>query len=189
MTGPHSSQILAWIVSNHSVMIARIARKELRGIQTLEADDVEQQIYLELGQRAYNPETGKGTDFTTWNSFGIADLATKIARNYVARERIEYMHFAGAFVYTPKIVEAFLKQCVWVELEDVPDIDGRVDVVAAVKELDLQTQRELFQTFGLDQPFGSKTAEYKRVERAIEGISNRLNQGSGVKIGDLADAA
>jgi hypothetical protein len=43
----------------------------------------------------------------------------------------------------------------------------------------------------MDQPYDPNTdnALYKRVYRAVETISDRLNMGSGVKIGSMADAA
>lgn len=183
-----TNPVVAHLYNEHSEMIAKIARREHKGIQTLDVDDIEQHIWLTLSQKALRPD-GTGTDFRKWDAKGIADFGIKAARTYVARERIEYMHFAGAFVYTPAIVEGYLKVCVWSNLEDVPDIDGRVDVVEAVKALPLDTQRELFTTYGLDQPFPGGSAPYRRVERAVEKISDRLNMGSGVKIGDMADAA
>ena len=59
----------------------------------------------------------------------------------------------------------------------------------AIAALPLETQRYLFVHYGMDQPYTAGTAPYKRVYRAVETISDRLNMDSGVKIGDLADAA
>lgn len=182
-----TNTVLQHVFENHAEMISKIARREHRGVQTIEVDDIEQHIWEMIGKWSLRDD--RGTDFRTWDEKGIADLAIRVARKYVARERIEYMHFAGAFIYTPAIVEGYLKVCVWTELEDVPDIDGRVDVVEAVKSLPLNIQRELFVTYGLDQPYPNAHAARKRVERAVETISDRLNMGSGAKIGDMADAA
>lgn len=184
MTNP----VLESLYADHADMIQKIARREHRGVQTLDVDDIEQHIWLTFGEKALKAD-GSGTDFRTWEAKGIADLAIKVARQYVARERIEYMHFAGAFIYTPAIVEVYLKEAVWTELENAVDIDGRVDVREALKTLPLQTQQDLFVHYGMDQPHDVRSAAYKRVERAVETISDRLNMGSGVKIGDMADAA
>jgi len=183
------SPVLSWLADNHALTVTKISRRELRGCQTTTAEDVEQHVWLTLGKKSIDTDPNKGTDFRTWDRFGIADLITKIARDFIARERINYMHFAGAFVYTPAIVEVYLKDAVWADLEDVVDMDGRIDVRDMIQSLPLATQRNLFVHYGMDQPYGGDTAEYKRVYRAVETISDRLNMGSGVKLGDLADAA
>jgi DNA-directed RNA polymerase specialized sigma24 family protein len=185
----HINPVLQWITDNHADMIKGVARKEHRGVQTVDVDDVEQAILQKFAEKARNNSSHKGTDFTKWDRAGLDALATKFARQYVARERIEYMHFAGAFIYNPAIVEVYLRDAVWANVEDVPDIDGRVDVRDAVNTLPLETRRCLFTHYGLDQPYKGGTKEYMTVYRAVERISDLLNMGSGVKIGDLADAA
>lgn len=181
--------VLQWLTDNHADMVKQVARKEHRGVRTVEVDDVEQAIYQRFAEDARKNNSFKGTDFTAWDRAGLYARATMYARKFVARERIDFMHFAGAFVYNPTIVEVYLRDAVWANLEDVPDIDGRVDVRDAFNSLPLEVRREVFTHYGLDQPYHSKSAEYKRVERAVERISDILNMGSGVKLGDLADAA
>lgn len=183
-----TNPVLQWLADNHALTITKISRRELRGCQTTTAEDVEQHVWLTLSQKALKAD-GKGTDFSAWDRFGISDLIIKVAREFIARERIEYMHFAGAFIYTPGIVEVYLKDAVWANLEDVVDIDGRVDVKDIILTLPLATQRALFVHYGMDQPYGGHTTEYQRVFRAVETISDRLNMSSGVKIGDMTDAA
>lgn len=174
---------LTWFLENHSVTVKKVARRELRGCQTTTADDVEQHVWAVVAQKSTKE------DFTKWDTWGVVNLITKIAREFIARERIDFMHFAGAFVYTPAIVECYLKDAVWANLEDVVEIDGRVDVRDALASLPLSTQQELFIHFGMDQPFPIRSAAKKRVERAVDKIADLLNMGSGVKIGDLADAS
>lgn len=181
--------VVQWITDNHHDMITMIARKEHRGIQTIEVDDIQQAVYQRLSEKSQRNLSFTGTDFRTWDRAGLYALCTKFAREYVARERINFMHFAGAYVYTPAIVEVYLRDAIWVELEDVPDIDGRVDVKNIIATLPLETKRALFVHFGLDQPFKSGTAEHRRIHRAVDTISDRLNMSSGVKLGDLADVA
>lgn len=185
----HINPILQWLTDTHPDLAKTVARKEHRGVQTVDADDIEQEICLQFAKRSKTTSSHKGTDFTTWDREGLWSMATKFARAYVARERIEYMHFAGAFIYNPAIVEAFLKDAVWSPLEDVYDIDGRVDVKDALGTLPLATRRELFTHYGMDQPYANADPARKRVDRAVERISDLLNMGSGVKIGDMADAA
>lgn len=175
--------VVTWLVENHALTVTKISRRELRGCQTTTAEDVEQQVWLVLAKKSVKE------DFTKWDHYGIINLITRIAREFIARERIEFMHFAGAFIYTPAIVEVYLQDAVWANLKDVIDIDGRVDVRDALATLPLSTQQELFIHYGMDQPFPIRSAAKKRVERAVDRISDLLNMGSGVKIGDLADAA
>lgn len=171
-----------WLTETHGEMLRKIARREHRKVRTVEMEDVEQHLFLTLFSRA------KGTDFRLWEAAGIADLAIKISREYVNKERIDYMHFACAYIYTPSMVESLLRDCVWSMPQDIPDVDGRMDVMAEFDNLPLRQRQVLFTKFGLGERFVDADPRRRMAERAIDKITERLNTRVGMKRVELSDA-
>lgn len=171
-----------WLTEIHGDMLRKIARREHRKVRTVEVADVEQHLFLTLFQKA------KGTDFRLWEAAGIADLAIKISREYVNKERIDYMHFACAYIYTPAMVESLLRDCVWSMPQDIPDVDGRMDVTAEYNNLPLAQRVVLFTKYGLGERFTDGDSRRKMSERAVDKITERLNTRVGMKRVELSDA-
>ena len=167
----------------HADMIAKIAKREHRGLRTAEVDDIEQSIWAEFTALSAT------TDFSLWDKKGIAALAGKMARKYVNRERTDYMYFHANFVYTPAIVETFLAECIWVNVDEVPDVDGRVDVQRELATLPLNQRQVLFLKYGAGESFAHEDPRRKTAERAIERLTSKLNshtQQTWVELSDVA---
>lgn len=173
-------------------MIRQVARRAHSGCQTVEIDDVEQAIWLAFSEKMVRDRILEvdgmtelmrvGTDFNAWGPAGIRHLATQVANEYVATERVNYMYWSGRFVYTPALVEGYLKDAVWKEVEDVPDIDGRADVQREFANLSLMAKRDIFHKFGLGEPPESENAPARmRIDRGIQRITDRLNMNLGTK--------
>lgn len=159
---------LAELYLEHSAMITRIAKREHKGAITVTVEDIDQAIWLLICEKVQHLD-----DYT---AIGIAALATKAARTYLVKERIDYMYFMGNFVYTPEIVEQYLKTAVWADVEDVPDIDGRVDVTGAYNRLPLHDRQILFRKYALgENPNREDHAARKTAGRALIYITNSLN--------------
>jgi len=155
--------------AHHGDTLKRVAKREHKGAVTMTVEDLEQDLHAFFLQnlnsvRGFSPE-------------GVEGLAVKQARKTLLKERIDYMYFSGSFLYTPAMVEVYLQDAVWQELDCVPDIDGRMDVQAAVRELPLDTQRLLFRKYALGESPANASPERKRIERAIETICHSLNLG------------
>ena len=171
------------LVSVHGDMIAKIAKREHRGLRTLEVDDIIQSIWMEFSALSVN------NDFTLWEARGVAALAGKMARKYVNRERTDYMYFTANFVYTPAIVEGFLAECVWTGVDAVPDVDGRVDVIREYEKLPLNQRQALFLKYGAGERFAHDDPRRKTAERAVERLTSRLNAGAPQTWMELTDVA
>lgn len=167
----------------HGEMIEKIAKREHRGLRTLDVDDIYQSILAEFTQLAATQ------DFTLWDARGIAALAGKMARKYVNRERTDYMHFSANFIYTPELVEMFLSECIWNAVDDVPDIDGRVDVLREFENLPLNQRQALFLKYGIGEQFKHSDPRRKVAERAVDRLTSRLNSKAPQEWVDLADAS
>ena len=176
------SDVNEWLTNVHGDMLRQIARREHRKVRTLDVEDVEQHVMTTLYSRA------KGTDFRLWEKAGIADLAIKISREYVNKERIDYMHFSCAYIYTPSMVEAFLQNCVWNMPQDIPDVDGRIDVIAEFDNLPLRQRQVLFTKYGLGERFADADPRRRMADRAVDKITERLNTRVGMKRVELSDA-
>lgn len=160
-------------------MIQQVAKKEHDRMQTIEQEDIEQALW-EFFCEKINHVRG-------WEAAGIRDLANKVARHYVQTERIDYMYFSGNFVYTPAQVEELLTEAVWREVEEVPDMDGRVDVMrefnnlaihdkdGRLSETSLKRQRLLFRKYGLGESYPKYTTEGKMIDRTVDRITHKLN--------------
>lgn len=149
----------------------RIAAREHQKLAMFDTDDVEQAIWEHV--------------LANWKYYARADAKfieiymTKAARGFAQGERIDYMYFTGAFVYTPKIVAAYLETCAWKPVEEVPDIDARVDLQEAFVLLSASAPKQaeaVFKRYGLGED-GLSAAERMNVSRGIESITHRLNSG------------
>lgn len=166
-------------VGQFGPIISKVAKREHKGAHTVSREDLEQHLWAEMLSKL---KSVKGYTYA-----GIEGRAVEIARSYMLKERIDYMYFTGSFVYTPAIVEAYLQCAVWQEVEDVPDVDGRVDVKLAYDALTLQQRQVLYRKYALGEPPGVNDAAGRRmVLRAIDTITHRLNlgaQGTQVAVG------
>lgn len=178
-----SQSTIDLLASIHGDMIAKIAKREHRGLRTADVEDITQSIWLEFTQLSAT------TDFTLWDAKGVAALAGKMARKYVNRERTDFMYHSANFIYTPAIVETFLAECLWTTVDEVPDVDGRVDVQREFDRLPLNQRRVLFLKYGVGEQFSHGDARRKTAERAVDRITSRLNAGaqqSWVEISNVA---
>ena len=183
MTTTHSpSAVIDWLHETHDDMIAKIARREHKELRTAEPEDVVQAVREGFYARA------KGTDFTLWDRDGIADLAIKLAREYVGKERIDFMYFSCAYVYTPAMVEQYLREGLWWEVEDVPDVDGRIDVRREFDRLPRHYKVALFLKYGLGETFSQADPRRQAVIKAVDKITNGLNISAKMRRVELADA-
>ncbi|MGR6088937.1 hypothetical protein ACU4IU_00055 [Brevibacterium sp. CSND-B09] len=154
-----------------SSVIRNVAKKQSTDV--MDPEDLEQELWVfyleELAPRDY-PE---GT---------IVDLIKKQGVKVARDERIDYMQFRGAFIYSPAVVRTILEDAVWVDAEDSPDIEGRIDVSRALGELETDERFLLRRKFGplVDDidPLPFSTTEHMRIERAIDKISMILNRGA-----------
>lgn len=105
----------------------------------------------------------------------MASLIGKTARSVARRERIDYMYFSGAFIYTPSMVRTLLADAVWCEVEEAFDIEGRVDVTAALKKQSQRAQGLLYARFALGEKPEGDSDDRKVIDRAIDSITHELN--------------
>lgn len=152
--------------------VVRIAAREHRTSTLFAREDIEQAIWEHV--------------LGNWKYYVVIEdpkfveiYMTRAARGYVRQERIDFMYFAGAFIYTPKVVAAFLETCAWEPLEEVPDIDARVDLIEAFEHLRASAPKQaaaVFKRYGMGET-GLSDAEDKNVQRGVDAICHRLNTG------------
>lgn len=155
----------------HYAEAQRIAVGEWKKSNLYEAEDVEQAIWEHV--------------MGNWKYYAKADdkyrtaCMVRAARNYVRKEREDYMYHSGAFVYTPKLVANYLESCAWKPLEQVPDVDARVDLQEAFAILARSAPKQaaaVFKRYALGEEDMS-SAERMNVSRGTESICHRLNSG------------
>lgn len=151
----------------------RIAAREHHGSAIYDRDDIEQAIWEHVVKNWRYYAAIEDPKF-------VEIYMTKAARGYVRQERVDFMYFAGAFIYTPKIVAGFLETCAWAPLEEVPDIDARVDLREAFELLRVSAPKQaaaVFKRYGLGENESLSKSESVNLTRGIEAITHRLNSG------------
>ena len=152
-----------------SSVIKNVAKKQATDV--MDPEDLEQELWVfyleELASSGY-PE---GT---------VVDLIKKRGVRIARDERIDYMQFRGAFIYSPAVVRTILEDAVWVDAEDCPDIEGRIDVSNALQELSDRERSLLRDRFAVNPNDRAPIRAEDRVtiERAIDKISMILNRGA-----------
>lgn len=145
--------------------VTEAAEHATKGLSYVEREDVEMTVWEALYKNfEYNAKLEPKNVY--W-------LIRRKANEAVAKEKRDYEYFRGAFVYTPQIVRAILADAVWVDLEGVPDIDARIDVVRIFGELPLKQRQVLFRRYAVGDILTD--AETKAATRAINKITDRLN--------------
>jgi hypothetical protein len=151
----------------------RIAAREHHGSNIYDRDDIEQAIWEHVVKNWKHYAAIEDPKF-------VEIYMTKAARGYVRQERVDFMYFAGAFIYTPKIVAGFLETCAWAPLEEVPDIDARVDLREAFELLRKSAPKQaaaVFKRYGLGHGESLSSTEASNLRFGIEAITHRLNSG------------
>lgn len=104
----------------------------------------------------------------------------KAANQYLAKEATDYQYFTGTFVYTPALVRSILESSAWSIIEEAPDLEGRIDVQAAYRNLPPAQKRGVFRRFGLKVPPGEDTdAQRRSTNYGVDSICNYLNRMGG----------
>lgn len=155
----------------HQPLAARIAASTWKKSAIFSADDVEQAIWEHA--------VGNWKHYAIASEDSISTYMTRAARGFARKERNDYMYFTGAFVYTPKIVAAYLDTCAWKPIEEVPDIDARVDMQEAFAQLRERAPKQaaaVFKRYGLGETSLSG-AEKFNLSAGVESITHRLNSG------------
>lgn len=152
-----------------SSVIKNVAKKQATDV--MDPEDLEQELWVFYLEELVHTDYPEGT---------IVDLIKKRSVRIARDERIDYMQFRGAFIYSPAVVRTILEDAVWVDAEDCPDIEGRIDVSNALAELRPEERKLLHLFFAVpptdrqDQP----GIDYKAIERSIDKISMILNRGA-----------
>ena len=143
--------------------IRATARRQATGV--MDPEDLEQDLWVfyleEIQPRGYHDAAA-------------VDLLKKQAGKLDKQERIDYMYFRGSFIYTPGMVRTLLADAVWCEVEDAFDIEGRVDVTRAIRELPYRDQRRLFLWFGCGERSDNST-DKSAISRLVDQITATLN--------------
>lgn len=152
-----------------SSVIRNVAKKQATDV--MDPEDLEQELWAFYLEHVAHRDYPEGA---------VVDLVKKQAAKTARQERIDYMQFRGAFIYSPAVVRTILEDAVWIDAEDCPDIEGRIDVSNALAELRPEERQALCGRFGPVDPNAGPRDPYQNVvvERAIDKISMILNRGA-----------
>lgn len=170
----YSTEDLDEFITYHHETIRGIGEAKGRGQGFTEADDVEQAIMEHV--------------ITKWNLYAgqpasrVRKFFEKAANQFLRKERDDYMHFTCSYVYTPADVRRHLRESAWVEGDECPDVDAKVDLQAAFKELTPAKRRSVHKVFAQGVPISElSSAEERSVYRGVDDMTLWLNRKEGVR--------
>lgn len=99
------------------------------------------------------------------------------ARQYIAKEVTDYMHFTNSYVYTPAQIRHHLETTTWSDVEAAPDLDARADMIAAWQRLSPATRQAVYKRYGVGLYSQELTeAERKAANRGVDEMANYMNR-------------
>lgn len=153
----------------HAEAIDSIAKGHWNRQGFCQADDVAQEIRMHVMTK-WDYYSGLGVEAAK-RAFG------KAAKQYLSQESQDYMHFTGNFVYTPRMVRALLETSAWDPVEEVFDVDGRIDIQLAFKTLPPARSEAVFKRYALKVPTDEMTkVEQRSCQRGVDDVCHFLNR-------------
>ena len=161
-------------VRYHRDTIKGIALSKGRNLGYTTPDDIEQAIMEHITLK-WNLYAGRPAPVVP-SYFG------KAANQYLAQERLDYMYFTAAYLYTPSEIRRHLRDSAWTDLDQCPDVDARTDLHAAFKTLTKARQDAVYKQYGLGIPSSEMSeAEGRAARRGVDDITAYLNKQEGVR--------
>lgn len=148
-------------------IIVKQAHRQHKGSEILEVDDIAQEVRLHFLQK-YEHVKGLADE-------SISYVAYRAAATYCADEREDYMYASGNYVYFGELVEYLLKNHTFTDLDGDTDIEGRVDVLNAIKHLPAPQASAIMLKYRDDIKLTE--AQRKAAERGLKAITTYLNRG------------
>lgn len=167
-------------VLKHKALVNKQAHRQHKQSNLFSVDDIEQEIWLKLAS-----EWKRVKDL---DEDQISYLAYQAAATYCAKQRNDYMYFTGNVLYSGEMVEKILAESAWADLEPGVDVEGRVDVLRAYRQISGAQQDALFRRFALKESTSPKLKS-AAIERGIQSITNYLNNRIQMERIEMEDAA
>ena len=161
-------------ISYHHDTIKGVALSKGRNLGYTTPDDVEQAI-MEHVVRKWHLYSGRPAS-RVQSYFG------KAANQFLNQERLDYMYFSAAYLYTPAEIRRHLRESAWSDLEQCPDVDARIDLHKAFATLTKGRQEAVYKQYGLGIPSSEMSeAEGRAARRGVDDITAYLNHSSGTQ--------
>lgn len=157
-------------------MVNQVAFQEVKDSYIFEVDDITQELWMFVVLK-WSEIFDKDDDLQFF-------ILQRYARTWCARQRIEHMHFTGAYLYTPKIIRERLDDSVFCDPADARDVDARVDITQLYDKLSRGRKASIYKRYALKEPYGSK-AEEVSVSEGVTIICDRLNMAQKIVVASL----
>lgn len=156
---------------------------ERRWNNIIEADDIEQEIWLFLIENKSSQRF-----LATAEPAQVAAALKTRADTICSKERLDLEHFSGNFHYTPSEVRGLLEE-IGAEY-DVPEADEKIDLQLGLDEL-LQYHPNFFEyiekAYYLGEDFSSTSTLRDQKSRAVEKLTELMNRKRGQRERDRTE--
>lgn len=160
-------------------IIIKQAHRQHKGSEILEVDDIAQEVRLHFIEK-YQHLKGLADD-------SISYIAYRAAATYCEKEREDYMYQSGSFVYFGELVEYLLRNHAFADLDGDTDVEGRVDVQAAIDNLTPRQREVTLKRYRDDVMLTA--SERDVMSDALRRMTSYLNRGINKSRVELASAS
>lgn len=149
--------------------VQKIAATLAKQHGTLEGEDIAQGIWERLLPRWEK-------EYKELDALSVEKVLKRLGRDTLHKESLDYMYFSGHYQYAPVEVRAKLSTCTWSELDKCPDVDARVDLQGAFKQLPRGQREAVYERHHLGILHDRKSNRKRQEERGVEAITHYLNR-------------
>lgn len=157
-------------VRQHEAAVKREARSaESRWNKIIEADDIEQEIWLWLMERP-----GAQEYLSKGEPAQIASALQIRADTICSKNRLDYDHFTGNFHYTTNEVRKLLEK-MFIEEHTIRTIDEDIDISMAMEDLEEESPQH-FSVLYMKYAFGVEPDHTQKTVRAVDALTTLMNR-------------
>ena len=179
------------IITNDSIShiyeeINAAARSECRKWAMRDWEDIAQSVFEYVWKRDQNGDF----DEVGETSPDFHRSVRRYTKQIVNAERVDYMYFKGAYLYSRPAIVSLLDQLAWGDTpEKLSLVEARVDVHRSYDRLSENYKLALFRRYALGIRPERKSAEEKTMHRAVDRFMDYLNFVSAVEQASIEDIA
>jgi DNA-directed RNA polymerase specialized sigma24 family protein len=169
-----------------AVLIDRVARNVAKDYPDIDWEDVRQELCVFVLSHGSSIKLKHEGGNPKW-------LLERVAQTYCKNVRTQHLILSAQYAYKPSDVKKILETAFFpervsethipddaVSLDGIDDIQISSDVMAAYAKLKPELQAALFRRYALNQIPGNETYDRKKLNRAVNELTYRLNQYRGI---------
>lgn len=174
-TSPSSKETLLAIINNDNIehvnqAIRSAARSECAKWGMDDWEDIAQTVFEKVWKYDLNGDFDK----LSHDSEDFYKSIKRYSKKTINNERVDYMHFSGAYLYPRPAVVHILENLAWGEPGTIDETESKVDVRRSYDRMSENYRLALYKRYALGI-VSNDGGERKQCTRALDALTNHLN--------------